>query len=160
MIKWLDELFKSFHPLFICAIISLAFMVGIAIDRLSSQPRPSPKARGSADKEPPHMVKVTIKYNDINIHLKDVQRCNIVDTEGGQRCTLWGYWGEPGDTFLVSSNRLSKYLQPPNKEQLKALHEKLIRNELEEQLKDKGLEPQGIKVNVIPLSDKDKEEKP
>lgn len=160
MIKWLDELFKSFHPLFILVVIWLAFSLGWAVHALFLSPPPSPPAQDSADKEPPHMVKVTIKYTGHPVENTPGTVGNVVDTADGQRCFLHCYWGEVDDTFFVSSDQLKSYLPPPNKEQLKALHLKLIRNELEEQLKAKELEPLDIEVDVtIPLSDEDKEKK-
>ena len=139
MIKWLDELFKSFHPLFICAIIGMAFMLGMAIDRLVVSPRPS-QAQDSAAKEPPHMVKVRIRYKSLPINNTPGKLGNIVDTEDGQRCFLHCYWGEVDDTFFVSSDQLRDYLPPPNKsEKLEPL-------------------PLDIEIDVTPLSNEDEKQ--
>lgn len=59
---------------------------------------------------PPHLVKVTIKYDDATSR-KDGSKINLVDTEDGQRCTLDLYWGCVGDSFYVSSDKLGYYFE-------------------------------------------------
>lgn len=127
-------------------IIIIVFAVGFLTVGASGGrlffPRPSPKAQDSAQdsaprlkapKVPPHPVKVTIKYNKLPTDGCD-ELSNLVDTEYGNRCVLRYYWGEPGDTFYVSSDKLFHYVPTPEKEM--------------------------FDINSIPLSTKNKENEP
>ena len=116
-------------------IIACVFITGFFVGKVTPSPPPSPRAQDEAQKGTPHLVKITIKHKNIHVvDASDGRKMSLVDTEDGQRCKLFWFWGDPGETFYIRSDRLGDYIPPPEKDVLD--------------------------IPTIPLSPKDKENKP